>query len=308
MSCSRSFSRQTFRHDYRDRRPECNAPLFMLVNSGVGLRQIGRLLALDINSVQHKHRKIARTCALLHDNLSSRLPEGRAFLLDEEETFEGASIRPVTMPVLIEKETWFVVAAAVGSIRRLAPEGTARRLRQKLEEAVTGPRLDESRKSVRSVLEQLLRRVPKGTLRLHSDEKRSYATLAREVFGDRIQHLTTSGRRIRLTHNPLFPINTTFAMTRDNCGRLRRRSWLVTKCKQYLAAQMSVFAAYRNYVRRRFNRDARHETPARHLDLLPRQLRASEVLAWRQDWGPRSIHPMSYRADRTVGERIPCFS
>jgi len=66
--------------------------------------------------------------------------------------------------------------------------------------------------------------------------------------------------------------------------------------------------AYRNYVRRRFNRDAVHETPARHLELVPRQLRGGEVLAWRQDWGKRSIHPLSYQADRTVAERIPLFA
>ena len=36
--CGRGFSRQTFRHDYYDRRPECNALLLQLVTSGVGLR------------------------------------------------------------------------------------------------------------------------------------------------------------------------------------------------------------------------------------------------------------------------------
>ena len=305
VMCRRSFSRQTFRHDFGDRRPDCNAPLFMLVNSGVGLRQIGRLLRLDINSVQHKHRKIARTCGLLHDNLSPELPEGRTFQLDEEETYEGASIRPVTMPVLIEKETWFIVATAVGSIRRLAPEGTRRRKRQELEEETSGPRPDESSQCVQAVLEELRRKVPKGRLRLHSDQKASYALLARQVFGERIDHVKTSGHRIRHTHNPLFAINTTLAMSRDNCGRLRRKSWLVSKCKRFLAAQMAVFAVYRNYVRRRFNRDAPHETPARYLELLPRPLQGGEVLAWRQDWGARSIHPLSYEADRTVSERIP---
>ena len=308
LSCRRSFSRQTFRHDFRDRRPECNAPLFLLASSGVGLRQIGRLLHLDISSVQHKHRKIASTCRDLHDNLSPKLPEERTFLLDEEETYEGASIRPVTMPVLIEKETWFVVATAVGSIRRLAPEGTRRRRRQEREEAISGPRPDESSQCVQAVLEELRRKVPTGRLRLGSDQKTSYATLARQVFGDRVEHATTSGLRIRHTHNPLFAINTTLAMTRDNCGRLRRKSWLVSKCKRFLAAQMNLFAVYRNYVRRRFNRDAVHETPARHLELVPRQLRGGEVLAWRQDWGKRSIHPLSYQADRTVAERIPLFA
>ena len=161
---------------------------------------------------------------------------------------------------------------------------------------------------MQTVLEELRRRVPKGRLLLHSDQKASYATIARQVLGDRIEHVTTSGLRIRHTHNPLFAINTTLAMSRDNCGRLRRRSWLVSKCKRWLAAQMSVFTVYRNYVRRRFNRDAPHETPARYLELVPRQLRAEEVLAWRQDWGRRSIHPLSYQADRAVAERIPLIT
>ena len=34
--------------------------------------------------------------ALLHGNLSHRLPGARTFLMDEEETYETASIRPVS--------------------------------------------------------------------------------------------------------------------------------------------------------------------------------------------------------------------
>lgn len=61
-SCRRSFSRQTFRIDYRNRRPEANAPLFLLVTRGVGLRQAGRNLWLDVHAVQKKFRKLARRC------------------------------------------------------------------------------------------------------------------------------------------------------------------------------------------------------------------------------------------------------
>ena len=153
LGCGKGFSRQTFRHDYRDRRPECNAPLFTLVNSGVGLRQIGRVLGLDIKSVQRKHRKIARTCEPLHANLAPSLPAGGTYLLDEEETFEGASIRPLTMPVLIEAESWLVVSTSVGSIRRLATPGSKRRALQDEDERVNGVRPDQSRECVKQVLE-----------------------------------------------------------------------------------------------------------------------------------------------------------
>lgn len=295
-TCGKSFSRQTFRHDYRDRRPECNEPLFLLLVSGVGMRQSGRLLRLDIHSVVKKKRKLALTCARLHESLSRRLPtKARTFLLDEEETFEGASIRPLTMPVVIEKDTWFVVATEVGSIRRLARPGTARRGRQDIMEARHGRRPDESRVCVHKVLSELAARIGDGRIALQTDEKASYGRIARKVFGDRVVHETTAE-----AHNPLFAINTTMAMTRDNCGRLRRRSWLVSKRADGLREHLALFTVYRNYVRRRFNRDPRWHTPARMLDLLPRALTAAEVVAWRQDWGLRSVHPLSFLPNRPV--------
>jgi transposase-like protein len=304
-TCGRSFSRQTFRYDSGDRRPECNEPLLRYLWSGVGLRQAGRQLDLDVHSVLGKLRKMGRTLARLHKNLCHRLPEGGTFLLDEEETYEQASIRPLTMPVLIEKNHWFVVATTAGSIRRLAEPGTARRLWQDRDEQKHGVRRDRSRRCVRGVLGVLASRLGHGArMTLRTDQKASYAVIAKEVFGESVTHETTAGTNIRTTFNPLFPINTTLAMTRDNCGRLRRRSWLVTKRAARLRNQLAIFTIYRNYVRRRFNRDGRDETPAKLLGLLPRQLHPAEVLAWRQDWGDLSIHPMSSCASRNVREAI----
>jgi transposase-like protein len=302
-SCRRSFSRQTFRYDYRDRKPDTNLALFGMLISGTGLRQAGRMLRLDIRAVQQKQRKMAALCAHLHGNLCQQLPEGRAFLLDEEETYEGASIRPLTMPVLIDKETWFVVATAVGSIRRLAPAGSDRRLRQDHAER-DGARPDQSRECVERVLQVLASKVATGTILLHTDQKASYGAVAKSVFGDRLTHVTTAGTLVRHTHNPLFAINTTLAMTRDNCGRLRRQSWLVTKRAEYLQAHLHIFTAYRNYVRRRFNRDEEGDTAAKLLGLLPRNLCDDELLSWRQDWGDRSIHPMSPAGSHTVRDRL----
>jgi transposase-like protein len=305
LGCRRFFSRQTFRHDYRDRRPECNAALFTLLTSGVGMRQCGRDLKLNSRSVQNKQRKLARTLRLLHRSLSCKLPENGSYLLDEEETYEHASIRPLTMPVLIEKDTWFVVATAVGSIRRLAKAGTQRRELQDEAERRHGARRDRSSRCVRAVLTRLAHKAPSGTVTLHTDEKTSYATIARSVLGDRVVHVQTPGKRIRNTHNPLFAINTTMAMTRDNMSRLRRQSWLVSKRGTRLADHLYVFLVYRNYVRRRFNYDKPDETPARLLGLLPRNLLPEEVVAWRQDWRDLSIHPMSPSGRLTVGSSIP---
>ena len=297
--CNKTFSRQTFRHDYRDRKHACNVPLFKMLISGSGLRQAALMVGLGVHSVQRKFHKLARTCRLLHRNLSPRLPAGSTFLIDEEETFEKASIRPLTMPVVIEKDSFFVVATMAGPIRRRAAEGTERRQLQDEEEERSGKRRDRSRVCVRATLRILKRRLPSGPVRLSSDEKSSYKTIATEVFGEHLVHETTSSTLVRSTFNPLFAINLTLAMTRDNCGRLHRKSWLVTERRRCLQRHMHLFTAYRNYVRNARNRTP-GLTPARQLGLLPRPLEIDEVLAWRQDWGQRSIHPMSRRATRSV--------
>jgi len=94
-----------------------------------------------------------------------------------------------------------------------------------------------------------------------------------------------------MTWNPLFPINHTEAMARDLMGRLRRDSWLVSKKRRYLDLGLALFAAYRNYVRARFNGE--DESPAQRLGFVNRRLRVGEVLSWRQDWGRGSIRPDS---------------
>ena len=302
--CSLTFSESTFRLDCGDRRPDVNPRLFEALVSGVGYRQSARNQKMGISALQRKARKLARHAGFLHDNLSPKLPAERTFLLDEEETYEQASIRTLTMPVLIEREHWFVVATAVGSSRRLAAERTPRRRRQDREELVHGPRQDESRKCVLEVMKELDRRLGGSRLVLQTDQKGSYATIATEVFRDRVVHMTTSSKQVRTTFNPLFPINTTMAMTRDNLGRLRRKSWLVTKKGEFLRSHMNLFLAYRNYVRTRFNRDKEGDSPAVRLGLLPRNLTVAETLGWRQDWGPRSIHPQSPDGSLSVGTPV----
>jgi hypothetical protein len=55
-----------------------------------------------------------------------------------------------------------------------------------------------------------------------------------------------------------------------------------------------MWMAYRNYVRRRFNRD--EESPAQLLGIVPRRMRPEELISWRQDWGRESIHPLARNA------------
>jgi hypothetical protein len=286
--------------DYRDHRPDLNAKLFLLLASGIGLRQSSRNLHLSMRCTELKFRKIARHLRRLNLNLRSTLPAGSKLQLDEFETFEGRrNGRPLSVPVVIESGSRYVVWAESATIRPRGKMTSARSFAIEQDEARFGRRRDRSRRSVRRALvraEAVLD--PDAQVSLDTDLKPSYAELARQVFGPRtLSHRRTSGKLPRTASNPLFPINHTEAMARDLLGRLRRQSWLASKKRRYLDLGLQIFMAYRNLVRRRYNWD--EESPAQLLGFAPRRISETEALSWRQDWGCRSVHPLS-EGDRTV--------
>lgn len=293
-ACRRTFSRQTFRMDYRDHRPDLNARLFRALASGLGLRQCARNLRLSLRCTELKARKISRHLRRLNLNLRGPLPADASFQLDEFETFEGRrNTRPLSVPLLIEKRSHFIVWAESATIRPRGKMTKARRAAMAEDEARFGRRRDRSRRSLRRTFaraSELSSSLPK--VLLETDQKSSYVELAKEAFGrDRLVHGRTSSRLPRTVANPLFPINHTEAMARDLMGRLRRESWLVSKARRYLDLGLQVFMAYRNLVRRRFNYD--DFSPAEMLGFAPRRLTETEVLGWRQDWGARSPAPLA---------------
>jgi len=290
--CRRTFSRQTFRADYRDHRPDLNARLFKCMASGIGLRQTSRLLGLSLRCTELKFRKIARHLRRLNLNLQGQLPPEASFQFDELETYEGRrNTRPLSVPILIEKSSRFIVWAESAPIR---PRGkmTQARLRAIAEdERRVGARKDTSRRAVIRTLNRgarIARRL--DPVELHTDEKSSYPGLAEAAFGkERLVHHTTNSKLARGTWNPLFPITHTEAMARDLLGRLRRGSWLVSKKRRYLDLGLQLLASYLNFVRPRFNGEERSR--AQILGFAPRRLRLGELLGWRQDWKERSIRP-----------------
>ena len=293
-ACRRTFSRQTFRMDYRDHRPDLNARIFQSLASGVGLRQSARNLRLSLRCTELKFRKVARHLRRLNLNLRRSLPARSSFQLDEFETYEGRrNTRPLSIPVVIETQTRFIVWAESATIRPRGRMTPARAAAVVEDEARFGPRRDNSRRSVQRALRRAADLATRmREIRLDSDRKPSYERQASLAFGDgRLSHRRTSGRVPKTASNPLFPINHTEAMARDLTGRLRRRSWLASKKRRYLDLGLQILIAYRNLLRRRFNFDSK--SPAQILDFLPRRITEAEALSWRQDWGRNSIHPLA---------------
>ena len=299
LGCLRCFSRQTFRMDYRDHRPDLNPKLFELLASGVGLRQSSRLLGLSRRCLEIKARKISRHLRRANLNLQGSLPTGSVLQLDELETFEGMrTLRPLTVPLLIEKHSRFVIWAESAPIPARHRRTRHGRTRSDEMRRTGRRRPDGSRRACRRTLGRAANLTRhSGAVAIETDEKRIYPALIEQVFGARhsIAHGRTKSTRKRDVSNPLFPINQTEALARDLMGRLRRQSWLVSKKRRYLDLALALFIAWRNLVRRRFNDDV--ESPAQILGFLPKRMTEEELCSWRQDWRGQSIHPLAWNSE-----------
>ena len=103
--CGKRFSRQTFRIDYRDKKPYLTAEIAVRLTSGTGLRRSARALGVSRSTVERKFHKLGVHLRLLQENTISDFGErGVELVLDELETFETCRLtRPVTVAALVER-------------------------------------------------------------------------------------------------------------------------------------------------------------------------------------------------------------
>ncbi len=282
LTCAHGFSEQTFRLDYRLKRSELLPRLFLDRVSKVTHRQSARNHACSRSTEERHFQRLSRHCEAFHQarmaEVAARGGLGEVFLLDELETYEHhRTQKPVTVPVLIERTSGFVVDARVGALAARVRPGEGRQQRPER----TSQRKSESQLVVKAAFEKLREVTPmQVVLSVLTDEKPTYARLLRQLFGKRCQHFRTASTRLRDVRNPLWPINHTLARMRDNISRLVRETWAAAKLRRWLAGQIAIWVCYRNYVRGKTNRQPR-VTPAMAWGVQSKRWKVRELLQWR---------------------------
>ena len=286
LECRRYFSIQTFRLDYRLHKPRLHLHLLRDFVSKVTHRQGARMLGCSRKTIAHRLELLGRHCLQFHDRmLESALARGGirgTFQLDELETFEHSRrLAPVSMPVLIERKSYFVLyaeAVALPPRGRLSPWNQERKAER---EKCLGKRKSGSTAAVGRSFELLAAvHAPEGPVHVQTDCKTSYRSWLRRLFGPRLVHERYSSTLRRDYGHPLFPINHTLATMRDGISRLVRRNWGASKLRGRLARHAWIWIVWRNYVRGITNKAPR-VTPAMELGIADRRWKREEVLAWR---------------------------
>jgi len=288
LVCRKGFSSQTFRVDYRLKKPWLSLAIFQALISKCSVRQAGRNLACKPDTVLHHLGLLAEQAREVHKLFLARHKRdgpglSGTFQLDELETFEtDRRLQPLTVPVLIGKETRFVVHAETGT---LPARGKLREYDEKrkkaYEMAMGGKRRSRSKEATTACFEALRDHLAAdASFDVQTDEKTSYPTVLRKVFGMQIRHQWVNSKAVRNSSNLLFPINNTLAQMRDNMSRLVRRNWCHSKRERNLRLHLWVWILYRNYVREITNYD-KTSSSASAQGVARRRLSARELLQWK---------------------------
>jgi len=248
--CGRRFSTQSFRLDYRLRRLNVSRPLFYDFVSKVTHRQSARRHGVSRSTVEHRFLLLADQAHRLHLRTLARARScSGVFQFDELETYEtDRRLKPVTVPVLIHRHSYFVVSA------NTAPLASRGKLRPRDRKRLEVLRKREGRRRsgslpavVRSLRAAAL--LTKGLpVHFQTDRKPTYVRAIQRVLPGSM-HERYSSKLRRNYRNPLFPINHTLAMLRDGVSRLVRRTWAGSKKRSRLRRHLRLWLMWRNYLR-----------------------------------------------------------
>jgi hypothetical protein len=219
--------------------------LFELLASGVSQRRTARLLRVHRATVASRVILFGRLAReeLFFQTAFSNVIE---LQFDDMETHEHSKCKPLSITLAVEAKTRRILGFRVSQM-------SAKGLLVKKALKLYGPRRDERSKNRKDLFRELSPVVTPGAI-VKSDANPHYVDDVKSYFPD-CTHVACLGSRGAVTgygelkktiYDPIYSLNHTCAMYRDNVKCLARKTWCTTKKKERLADRLAIYAVYHN--------------------------------------------------------------
>lgn len=257
LSCGKTFSDQTSELTYRERKARIDQPLFRLLASGVSQSKCAYLLAVHPTTVAKKLIRLGTRASGNNAAEAAAHPKVSTIVFDEMETFEHTKCKPISIAVaVVEGERRILFARAA----KMPAKGLLADLSRKR----YGFRPDHRPMALRAMMSAIVPLVTENPT-FKSDQNPHYPKYLAEAFKS-YTHQAFKGRRGCVVgqgelkeggHDPLFSLNHSCAMFRDNLKRLTRKTWCTTKKIERLQHLVDLYVSFHN------QRLVRPKVPAR---------------------------------------------
>jgi len=246
-SCDKSFSEQTFSYDYRLRKRHLNQIIFKLLCKSVSQRGIAQILNIKQEMIALRIKRYGLK-AREHLEKTRSTEDLSEVYFDEMESFEHSKCKPLTIPLAVNPKNRKILSLSVGEI-------PAKKKLSAIALKKYGFRKSEKKQKIKEML-MVIGEKRKENILFSTDQATCYPNILRELFSD-YKHLAFKGKRGCIVgqgelkasgRDPLFALNHSCAMIRDNLKRLSRRTWCTTKKVYMLEHLLYVYAYFHNLV------------------------------------------------------------
>lgn len=246
LVCLRYFSRATFHPCYRQKKRQVNYKLWKDLCSSTSMRRSAKLHRISRTTVARKLSFLGQRAELEFRRLNALCAPAVEVQFDDLETFEHTKCKPLSVTLAVEKKTRRILAMEVS---QMAAKGKLSK--QSLKKY--GFRKDLRAQGRQRMFRSLLPFVSPSA-HFESDQNPYYPKDLKRYF-PRATHLTHPGQRgsivgqgelKKVRFDPLFSLNHTCAMLRDNIKRLSRKTWCTTKLPANLRANLYMYALFHN--------------------------------------------------------------
>ena len=247
-NCGKSFSSATSSPCYHQNKRRLNPIVKKLLASSVSMRRIAKICNISRTTVSRKVTFLAQQARLQHKAWLEQAPTFECLQFDDLETFEHTKCKPISLCLFVDQKTRKIVDYTLYPIGAKGP--LAKLAREKY-----GVRRNTGALKRRQLFKRL-KPLCSDAVVLSSDESPLYTKHVKEFFPKAV-HRRHKGRRGCVTgqgelksggFDPLFSINHTFAMMRDNLKRLARRTWCTTKKLEALNDHVAIYVDFHNQV------------------------------------------------------------
>ncbi len=245
--CTSWFSQTSGSLNEGQKRPDLHHPIFMLLISGVSQRRAAKLCSTTQITVARKLVRMAKFSQAAHAaRLAGMRKSVKTAVFDEMEAFEHSKCKPVAIAVAVEEGSRIILSATAASMPAKGRLAAISRRRY-------GKRVDRRKHSLAKAL-ATISHVASADLVVKSDQCPRYPKLVRKYLPG-AEHKTFKGRRGCVVGqgelkaggwDPLFSLNHTCAMVRDNVKCLSRRTWCTTKRVDRLQCRLDLYVGAHN--------------------------------------------------------------
>ena len=245
--CGRRFSNASFSLAKNQKKRTVNHLVFKLLGSGVSMRRIAKILNLNKNTIQRKVDFLATKAKIEQQKLLENLHEKIEHIqFDDLETSEHTKLKPVSVSIAVDVQSRMILGAFASQIPAKGHLAVTSRHKY-------GYRKSHHKEGLKALFKQISPTF-KVSMRFDSDSHTLYPEFVKK-YAQKADHFRFKGGRgcvvgqgelKKLHRDPLFCINHTCAMLRDNLKRLSRKTWCTTKKIEMLQKHLNIYLWYHN--------------------------------------------------------------